>query len=133
MEKKQIVIAIGAILIVSGLIYLAAQSSVSPQSSPVEQSLQKEDQRPKMSPFILGKVTKVEGEKVSLVIGEEPKTALVNENTQFVIQVKDGDSFKINDAKLSDVKAGQQIVVYYAANNVGNEYPADKIQILPFK
>lgn len=134
MEKKQIVILAAAVVLAGGLIYFNYQSGQKPQDNPAGQNSgdsQPSSSREEMPQFILGKVTKLEEQKIILAVGAEQKTATLVGSTTVVKQVKDKESYKNIDASAADIKVGAQIVVYYSAT-VGTEYVADKIQILPF-
>jgi hypothetical protein len=84
-----------------------------------------------MPKFIMGNVSKVEGQNVLIKVGPEEKTITTDAKTAVISQVKDGTGWKNISATLGDVKAPLKIVVYYN-QNTGSEYKADKIQILNF-
>ena len=85
----------------------------------------------KMPKFVLGSVSKVEGEKVFIKVGMEEKIIVTNENTEIIKQIKDGEGYKNVPTNFNGVKPPVQVVVYYSENS-GVNYTATKIQILNF-
>ena len=85
----------------------------------------------KMPKFVLGSVSKVEGEKVFIKVGMEEKIIVTNENTEIIKQIKDGEGYKNVPTNFNGVKPPVQVVVYYS-ENPGVNYTATKIQILNF-
>ena len=82
--------------------------------------------------FIIGVISKVEGQEVFIKIGTDEKTVIVSENTVIIKQIKEGGIFRNIPAKIDDIKSPLQVVVYYADNSTEILYYADKIQILVF-
>lgn len=130
---KKIGLAVAVVLILVAGVFFLGKKPVNNQND-AENSNSVTEQKPdpsKMPDFILGKVEKIEGQKVFFKSGAEEKSVLVSASTQIIKQVKEKDGYKNVEAKLGDIKKGVQIVVYYQSIN-GSEYTANKIQILPF-
>jgi len=130
---KKIRLAVVVVLVLIAGVFFLGQKPVNNQNNPTQQNSvteQKADNS-KMPDFILGKVEKIEGQKVFFKSGTEEKSVLVSAGTQIIKQVKEKNAYKNVEAKLGDIKKGVQIVVYYQSIN-GSEYTANKIQILPF-
>ena len=90
--------------------------------------VQKAQEMPK---FILGSVSKTEGQNVFIQVGNQEKKIIIDEKTVIVQQINDAGAFKNIPASLSDIKSSLKIVVYYI-ENFDLEYKASKIQILNF-
>ena len=117
------------------LVVLAAASAVflvfsnlknSNDSSQNEASVSPETKLPS---FVRGEVIKVEGDKIYLKISGEEKIIKTTQDTEIIKQVYIESRIMLKDVTLSDIKELSDVVVYYK-NNSGNEYDADKIQIL---
>lgn len=87
--------------------------------------------QPEMPKFILGSVSRVEGQNIFIKVGPQEKTIVTDSKTVFIKQVRDGATFKNVPATFSEIKSPVQIVVYYSTNS-GAEYTATKVQILNF-
>lgn len=139
MKNKNAFYIVLLLLIVAGIVWYSFGFKKSipqfqPQSVGQTQNNQNKQGPPpiaEMPKFIMGDVSKIEGQNVFIKVGTEEKTITTDAKTAVISQVKDGTGWKNISATLGDVKAPLKIVVYYNQNS-GSEYKADKIQILNF-
>ena len=127
-NKKEWFVILGVLVLIGGGILITQVAKKPSSNIPAGGQLSAEQ---KMPDFVMGKVTRVDGQKVYFNVGVEEKSVLVNADTKIIKQVKEQGAYKNIDARLADIQANLQIVVYYQAIN-GTEYTANKIQILPF-
>lgn len=86
---------------------------------------------PEIPKFIMGSVSRVEGQKVFIKVGTEEKIIITDEKTEITSQVREGGIYKDIPVTFSDIKISSKIIVYYIQNS-GLEYKADKVRILKF-
>jgi hypothetical protein len=128
-KKALAIVVVFAVLLIAVLM-LAADKQKSDQNSSQENNQASTSDAGQMPKFIMGSVTRVEGQKV-FVSSEGEKTVVASGSTKIVKQVKAKDgSISLAEGNLADVKAGNTIVAYYSSGPVGTEYQADKIQII---
>ena len=135
MKNKNIIYIIILLLIITICIvwYLFNVNIQEPQ--PVVQ-IPKENtnvpKKPEIPRFILGIVSKTEGQKVFIKIGVDEKSVLTDEKTVITKQIKEGGVFKSVSADFNEIKYPFQVVVYYGNDSSSVQYRAEKIQILVF-
>jgi len=115
---KKIIIILVVLAAASVVFLVFSNLKNSNDSSQNEASVSPETKLPS---FVRGEVIKVEGDKIYLKISGEEKIIKTTQDTEIIKQVYIESRIMLKD--VSDV------VVYYK-NNSGNEYDADKIQIL---
>ena len=124
-----IVAALGVLLAV--LLVLKAQNKKSNQANPGQDPNPVKSEAPANAPkFVMGNLTKVEGKKIYFNSQGE-KTAIVSGNAKIVKQVKGKDkAINLVDIAVTELKAGNVLVVYYETEPSGSEYQATKIQVI---
>lgn len=131
-NKKIIPIVVVAIVLIAGVWYLlGSKEQASAPSNQQSENSKTQPEASKMPPFLIGKVTKVEGQTVTVKSGVDTYTILTTSATSVISQVKDKTGYKNVDSKFSDIKVSAQIVIYYTQSS-GSKYTADRIQILNF-
>ena len=98
---------------------------------------QEEPSKSKMTPFALGVVEKVSDSTIyfRLIDNDDKQEKSVNVQIETVLikQVKDENGLiDLADVKVSDIKVGNQIVVYYSDIS-GTNYETYKIQVISDK
>ncbi|OGN07816.1 MAG: hypothetical protein A3C61_00540 [Candidatus Yanofskybacteria bacterium RIFCSPHIGHO2_02_FULL_39_10] len=123
---KKIIIILVVLAAASVVFLVFSNLKNSNDSSQNEASVSPETKLPS---FVRGEVIKVEGDKIYLKISGEEKIIKTTQDTEIIKQVYIESRIMLKDVTLSDIKELSDVVVYYK-NNSGNEYDADKIQIL---
>ena len=138
MINNKVVSVVVVVAIIIGIVWYVSNKNkiIGSEVPPTGQTTQTQNNKkvpepPGIPKFILGNVSKIEGQKVFIKVGTEEKTIITNKKTVLISQVKDGQGYKNVPATFSDIKISSQIVVYYSQNS-GSQYTADKVQILNF-
>ena len=81
--------------------------------------------------MMVGIVSKIEGQKITLTVRADEKTIIVDEKTIITKEFNHKPPFKNVPATFGDIKMSSRIVVYYSQDS-GSQYTADKIQMFNF-
>ena len=130
MKNKNNFYIIALVLVVLvPVLYLFNQNKIAAPSVVKVQNNNKELPAPEIPKFIVGSVSKIEGNKVFINVGNEEKIIVTDESTEITRQVKEGIELRSVSVKFSDIKSPVQIIVHYTSN-YSSEYQATKIHIL---
>lgn len=135
MKNKNIIYITLLLIIIFGsgwyLFNLSKQMLQPVGQSPNNQNDQNIPKPPEIPKFILGSVSRTEGQNIFIKVGTEEKKIITDKKTIIIKQIKEGGVYIDVFASFSEIKSPLQIVVYYSENS-GLEYRANKIQILKF-
>jgi hypothetical protein len=107
------------------------QAANTSQDPAVQEESEYSDELP---PFASGTVTRVEGDSVYFKGGAQGTSpgdmqAKVTNDTQIVKQVSTNGIINLENVELSEIQAGDSIVVYYGSKS-DNQFTANKIQVV---
>lgn len=122
------IVASISVVLLAGL-YLFNQDKIAKPAIEQVKNNNKELPAPEIPKFVVGSVSKVEGNKVFINVGNEEKIIVTDESTEITKQMKEGIELRSLSAKFSDIKSPVQIIIYYISNS-SSEYKASKIHIL---
>ncbi|HBD25143.1 MAG: hypothetical protein A2566_02090 [Candidatus Zambryskibacteria bacterium RIFOXYD1_FULL_40_13] len=127
MQNKNIISGIIILLVIIGAFWYVASRNDSGLEVPANSNNQvNEKTKPN---FVLGIVTRVEGNTIYIRAGSEEKTVVTDTKLVVLKQVKEAGVIKNVSAKLSDVKTSSRIVGYFN-ESTDLEYKAHTIQVL---
>ena len=127
------------IIIIIGVVWYAVnKNKIINQVVPsIEQTVQTQNNQAEInkieaSPLMMvGIVSKIEGQKITLTVRADEKTIIVDEKTIITKEFNHKPPFKNVPATFGDIKMSSRIVVYYSQDS-GSQYTADKIQMFNF-
>jgi len=139
MMNNKIVSVVIVIIIIIGVVWYAVnKNKIINQVVPsIEQTVQTQNNQAEInkieaSPLMMvGIVSKIEGQKITLTVRADEKTIIVDEKTIITKEFNHKPPFKNVPATFGDIKMSSRIVVYYSQDS-GSQYTADKIQMFNF-
>jgi hypothetical protein len=135
MENKSIHYVALVVVVIIGIVWCFVSFDLFGTNSPKSfQGIQNtQNSRATETPnFIMGVVSRVEGQKVFVKIGEEEKVVNTDNKTLITKQIREGGKFRNISGNFAEIKDSQRVVVYYDGEPSDSEYKASKIQILNF-
>ena len=138
MNNKIISVVIVIVIIIGAVWYAVNKNKIINQVVPsIEQTVQTQNNQAEVnkieaSPLMMvGIVSKIEGQKITLTVRADEKTIIVDEKTIITKEFNHKPPFKNVPATFGDIKMSSRIVVYYSQDS-GSQYTADKIQMFNF-
>lgn len=129
-SNKPLLIAVLALAVVVMSWYFLPDMKKAPNSSSDAQNKLVDDPG-KLADFKIGKVKRIEGNIVIVVIEGKDQKVVITDDTQITIQTKVESGYTNIPVDLRSIGIGQQLVIFYELGKP-DEFVANKIQILPF-
>lgn len=130
-QNKNTTYVVLVIIVVVGIIwYFIPFDSFRSKLSKHPQNTQNTETTPSTPKFVMGVVSKTEGQKMFIKIAEEEKVFTIDNKTLITKQIKEGTKFNNIPAGFGEIKNSSRVVVYYTEESSTSEYKAVKIQIL---